>query len=139
MREMTILATFLLVSVPICIGDLRSMRIPNRLITIAAGLVWPVAIAARGPIAVSAGAAYVAATLWLSRTATRGALGGGDVKYGLVIGAAVGPAAAPGVLLAAALLGGLGVVVRGGRTPFAPALACSTVGALLAEVLGGRA
>jgi leader peptidase (prepilin peptidase)/N-methyltransferase len=124
----------ILVSIPICICDLRTFRIPNLLVAVAALVIAPAAVALRGPLGAAAGAAYVGGVLALARGVTRGGLGGGDVKYGIVIGLATGPALAPAALLGAACAAAV-VLRRGGRRrlPFAPALAAAAVVVLVLE------
>jgi leader peptidase (prepilin peptidase)/N-methyltransferase len=134
MRDAALPGLMILVSIPICICDLRAFRIPNLLVAVAALVIAPAAVALRGPFGAAAGAVYVGGVLALARGVTRGGLGGGDVKYGVVVGLATGPVLAPAALLGAA--GTAAVVLRRGgrrRLPFAPALAAAAVVVLAVE------
>jgi leader peptidase (prepilin peptidase)/N-methyltransferase len=135
MRDAALPGLMILVSIPICICDLRTFRIPNLLVAVAALVIAPAAVALRGPLGAAAGAAYVGGVLALARGVTRGGLGGGDVKYGLVIGLATGPVLAPAALLGAACAAAAVVLRRGGRRrlAFAPALAAAAVVVLVLE------
>ncbi len=136
MRDAALPGLMVLVSIPICIADVRTLRIPNMMVIAAAVIVVPVAVAVRGPLGAATGAAYVAGVLALARLVTRGALGGGDVKYGAVIGSATGPTLAPAVLLAAVAAAAAALWRNGGRKcPFAPALAGAAGAALLLELV----
>jgi leader peptidase (prepilin peptidase)/N-methyltransferase len=118
--------------------DWRTLRIPNALLA-GAALLIAVAVAVTGRwMGAAAGAGVAGGLLALARMIGRGGLGLGDVKYGAVIGAALGPvagfvavgcAAVAGVLLATALW----AVGRGGRGvpfPFGPCLAAGSVAAV---------
>lgn len=141
MRDAALPGLMILVSIPICICDLRTFRIPNLLVAVAVLIIAPAAVALRGPLAAAAGAAFVAGVLALARGVTRGGLGGGDVKYGIVIGLATGPALAPAALLGAAGAAGAAAVALGltggRRLPFAPALAAAAVVVLALEAALG--
>jgi leader peptidase (prepilin peptidase)/N-methyltransferase len=114
------------------------MRVPNRLIAVAALVVGPAAVVARGALLAVAGAAYASLVLLLARRLTAGGLGGADVKYALVLGAATGPMAVGGVLLGAAACAAVVLMVRrSGRLPFAPVLFAAGVAALVLELAGG--
>ena len=169
------LLAFVCIAIPISVEDLRSLRIPNRLIIVAA---IGVAVALWGrPLSGASGIPgvqtppaslaesfggllYAGGVLEVARRVTGGALGGGDVKLGLVLGAAAGPAVAAGVILAAALSALLYFVLlrgsngRWGReasepggararrvrprpVPFAPFLTAAAFAAVCAVSLGG--
>lgn len=126
--------------------DLEHLLIPNRLV--AAGLAWegvwrlwlpPVwSPEGSGPAAALgqglAGAALLLATMALIQAASRGGIGGGDVKLAAVIGLALGPRLGLLALGVAFVLGGLAGAVllamhRVGRrdpVPFAPFLVAGT-------------
>ena len=134
MRDAALPGLMILVSIPICICDLRTLRIPNMLVVVALMVVGPVAVAVRGPVDAAAGALYVGSVLAFARGITRGGLGGGDVKYGVVIGLATGAALAAVTLLAAAGAAAVALWRSGGRKlPFAPALALAAVLVLVVE------
>jgi leader peptidase (prepilin peptidase)/N-methyltransferase len=104
MRDLLLPGLFAAVSIPLWITDVRSLRLPNRLLLPAAAAVAPAACVLRGVTDACGGALYVAGVLLFARRVTGGALGGGDVKYGAVIGLAVGMRGGPLVLLLAACL-----------------------------------
>ncbi|MFO8065817.1 MAG: hypothetical protein R6V29_14440, partial [Spirochaetia bacterium] len=61
------------------------------------------------------GMLYAGGVLYTVRLATHGALGGGDIKLGVLLGAACGPTLAGAVLLAAALSALLYVMLLSAR------------------------
>lgn len=133
-----LLAAFVLVSLPMCVCDLRVLRVPNRLVAVSAVVVGPAAVAVRGFEAAAGGALFAGLVLLCARRLSGGALGGGDVKYGLVLGAATGATRAGGVLLGAAGAAAVVILLRGGgRLPFAPVLFLAAAVSLAVEVLGG--
>ena len=67
MRDAALPGLMILVSIPICICDLRTLRIPNLLVIAAAVVIGPVAVLVRGPLAAAAGAVYVGGVLALAR------------------------------------------------------------------------
>lgn len=135
MRDAALPGLMILVSIPICICDLRTFRIPDPLVAVAVLVIGPVALAVRGPLGAATGAVYVSGVLALARGITGGALGGGDVKYGIVVGLATGPALAPAALLVAAAAAAV-TLWRSGRRklPFAPMLAAAAVVVLVLEL-----
>lgn len=138
MDSAMLLAAFVLVSVPICVCDLQVLRVPNRLVAIGGLVVGPAAVAVRGFQSAAGGALFAGLVLLCARRLSGGALGGGDVKYGLLLGAATGAARAGGVLLGAAAAAAGAILLRGGgRLPFAPMLFLAAVVSLAFEVLGG--
>ncbi|MFW5796935.1 MAG: prepilin peptidase [Spirochaetota bacterium] len=105
------IVVFLIFSLPICVSDLRSMRIPNGLVG-AAGIFVGTAATLTGALSVAIGGAlYAAGVLAAARILSGGGLGAGDVKYGAVLGAAVGLPAAAVALPAAAVGAGLAAVL----------------------------
>ncbi len=124
--------------------DLRTRRIPNRLVA-AGALLVVVSVAARAlPPAASAGGAAAAGAFMTSVALLgRGAMGWGDVKASIVIGGFIGwPRAVVALFLSfvlAAMSGlvmiGLGLKRRKDFIPFGPFLAA---GALLALLFGDR-
>ena len=95
--------------------DLATRRIPN--VLTASGLLVALALRAvqgPGPLAAGVFAALVAFALAVP-VVLAGGLGGGDAKLLAVIGAFVGPAALPTVILVTAVAGGILAVVVAAR------------------------
>ncbi len=130
---------FILFSIPIAIVDVRCGRIPDGLsLPAGASLALCRALSGGGSLAEgAAGAALCFGFFWVIRSMT-GGLGLGDVKYGLAIGMATGPAYvffalcfASALALSFALpLAFLGKLSRAEKIPFGPFLAVGTVCAL---------
>lgn len=134
-----VLLSFLLILVVV---DLERMLLPNRLTIpgIVAGLA--VAVAGVGYVPWTGavlGAAVGYAVMWLIRLASRGAMGGGDVKMLAMIGAFLGPVDALRALFWASLVGsvvGIALILarrheRGKPLPFGPFLALGAIVALV--------
>ncbi len=123
--------------------DLRHRIVPNRIVLPAALVVLALRTVERPSLVWLGAALGCAGLLLLLCVATRGGLGMGDVKLGLLVGAATGPAA-PAALAAAfvaAFLPSLVLVLRGLRLkrrlalPFAPFLGLGCVLAVLGSGL----
>jgi leader peptidase (prepilin peptidase)/N-methyltransferase len=121
--------------------DIESRRLPNRIVLPAAALVVIARLAtAPGHWAVWVGAALGAAAFFLVfALAYPAGLGMGDVKLALLLGAALGSAVMPAVVLgtlaggavAAALLIRHGLAARQRAIPFGPFLAFGAIATLL--------
>lgn len=149
MPSILVLSTFGLfagAALPAAIIDARSMRIPTWL-SGAALVVWSVYRVAvlRAPwIFVVSGALLAALLLAAVRLATRGRLGMGDVKYGVALGALLGPAGWIFATFAAAVCGlmwiGAGAAFVGrpfdAALPFAPFLGAGAAACLCLELAG---
>ncbi len=131
--------SFLLI---LALVDIERMLLPDRLTLpgIGAGLVLAAAGVGYVPwTAAVLGAVAGYALLWLVRFASRGAMGGGDVKMFALIGAFLGPADALWALFCASLIGTLvggGLMLarrhmRGRPLPFGPFLALGAFAALV--------
>jgi Flp pilus assembly protein protease CpaA len=120
-------------------NDLRTLRIPNRLVAVGAALMaltLGFVAAAFNPAVVAPaiiGAAILAVPLFLNHVLSSGRSGLGDAKLAAVLGLVVGavhPSAAIGALLASTLLGSAFGAIwrrrRRGGFPLAPALAVGT-------------
>lgn len=117
--------------------DLETRLIPNRIVVPAAGVVLAAAFAtdwSRGvEHAVAAGG--VGAFLLVAASLRSGALGMGDVKLGVLLGALLGAAVLNALTIGFVLVGGAGLVLlaRNGRAalrrtlPLAPFLAAGAV------------
>ena len=139
---------FLAVLAALSAVDLRTRRLPDRIVlpTLWAGLLLnafsvltPAADAALGAVC-GYGSLWLLSALWAIPSGQRGAaFGGGDLKMATMIGAWVGAAALPVVLLVAFAAGTLAVLpmVAAGRCrvgqhiPFGPALAAGGYTSLL--------
>jgi len=126
----------------IAVIDARRRIVPNRIVLPAAAVVLALrTVAHPSPVWLLAGLG-AAAFLLLAALARPGALGMGDVKLALLVGAAAGPHVVLALLVAfvAGAAPGLWLLVRHGRAalartiPFAPFLAAGGVAALLAGV-----
>jgi prepilin signal peptidase PulO-like enzyme (type II secretory pathway) len=181
---------FFVLSIPICVADARSLRIPNRLllgsafvvataavleaftggISIAPAdsgvLLWgrevPAALSrllteagraggdapypgvgafydGAGAVHAGAGALYAGAVLATARMLSGGALGGADVKYGVLLGGVAGPVLAACALLVAAVSAGAYLMIRRSDiAPFAPFMAAGLLVSLLVVHGGAR-
>ncbi len=128
--------------VRLSIIDIRTRTLPNRIVLPGAAFV----LAAHGAIdpdrlvEFAVAAAATALVLLLASLPYRGALGMGDVKFGLLLGAAVGKGAVLAIsvtfisasLFAVALFVVHGRRARGMTMPFGPFLALGTLAAILA-------
>lgn len=136
---------FLAAALPICIYDLKELRIPNCLSLGGTVLLLclPVLVGPDALVSKSAGVLLGWGIFLLTRFITGGKLGLGDVKFAGMMGAAVGIrwwiaamgyAAAAGLLTALSLLA-VGRITRETRLPFAPFLTVGTIGAILTRML----
>jgi leader peptidase (prepilin peptidase)/N-methyltransferase len=134
-------AALMLALVPVVLIDVRHRLIPDAVVLPAAAIALAAAVAAEParwwvPAAAALGAAGFLLVPWLVRPA---AMGLGDVKLALVIGAALGAAVVPALAAAfasaaaacAALLVRHGRRARGMTVPFGPFLAAGAVVGLL--------
>ncbi len=130
---------FMLFSIPIAIIDVRSGRIPDALsLPAAAMLALYRALSGGGSLAEGAIGAALCFGFFLGIRSMTGGLGLGDVKYGLAIGMATGPAyvffalcIASALALSFALpLAFLGRLGRKKKMPFGPFLALGAICAL---------
>ncbi len=120
----------------LCVVDGRLLRLPDEL-TLPA--VAAVIVAADHPVSALAGAAAYAGLHWLVAAAVPGAVGGGDVKVCLALGAVGGQAGLEAWVSAAVLAPILGLVAAGaaatvgvrGRYPYGPPLCAATLVAWL--------
>ncbi len=120
----------------LCIVDGRLLRLPDELTLPAAGAVM---VAAQHPSAAIVGAAAYAGLHWLAAAAVPGAIGGGDVKLCLTLGAVGGQAGVEVWVSAAVLAPVLGLVAAAtaaavgvrGRFPYGPPLCAATLVAWL--------
>jgi leader peptidase (prepilin peptidase)/N-methyltransferase len=144
----------LLALVPVVVIDVRHRLIPDAVVLPAAAVALAAAVAADParwwvPAAAALGAAGVLLVPWLARPA---AMGLGDVKLALAMGAALGAAVVPALAaaFAAAAAACAGLLLRHGRrargmaVPFGPFLAGGAVvglvwGAALLDWWAGRA
>lgn len=122
--------------------DIERMLLPDRLTFPGIGAGLALAVAGVGYVPWTAallGAVVGYAVMWLIRFASRGAMGGGDVKMLAMIGAFLGPADALWALFCASLIGTLfggGMILarrheRGRPLPFGPFLALGALAALV--------
>ena len=134
-------SALLLALVPVVLIDLRHRLIPDALVLPAAAVALAAAVAAEParwwvPAAAALGAAGFLMLPWLVRPA---AMGLGDVKLALAIGAALGAAVVPALVAAfalaaaacAALVARHGRRARGMAVPFGPFLAAGAMVGLL--------
>jgi len=120
--------------------DLEHMLIPNRLILagLAGGAVFALLVPQPGLVSALAGAAACGGLLLLLAVASRGGMGGGDVKLAAVIGLFLGLPLGLLALFVASLLGSVaglalrcgGALGRGEPIPFGPFLALGAAVAL---------
>lgn len=128
--------------VPAALVDLRTHRLPDRLIGVA---VVVLAVACAGAVATGtdvhvpgmlAGAATLSAPILAAHLISPASMGFGDVKASLVLGVAVGHAnwqlALPSLAVAGAVTLVLGAATRTRLVPFGPGLVSGAVVALLA-------
>lgn len=122
--------------------DLERMLLPDRVTLPGIGAGVALAVAGIGYVPWTSaviGAAVGYAVLWIVRFASKGAMGGGDVKMFAMIGAFLGPADALRALFWASLIGtlvGVGLMIarrhqRGQPLPFGPFLALGAIVALI--------
>jgi leader peptidase (prepilin peptidase) / N-methyltransferase len=136
-------AVFLAALAVVTVKDLEERRIPNAIVLPTTALVFAATAALHPDRALESAVAAVgaAAFLLLPGLLARGAVGMGDVKLALLLGAALGRGVVSALLLgcAAASVAGIVLLVRHGAgarkraLPFAPFL---TFGAIAALVLG---
>ena len=136
-------AVFLAALAIVTVKDLEERRIPNAIVLPTTALVFVATAVLHPDRALESAVAAVAAAAFLlvPGLLARGALGMGDVKLALLLGAALGRGVVSALLLgcAAASVAGLVLLVRHGTAarntalPFAPFL---TLGAVAAIVLG---
>ena len=122
--------------------DLLAYRVPDAVTVPALALALVLSAAAGGPELASAlmAAAMAGGLLLLAAVLTRGGLGGGDVKLGALIGAALGLPMAAFALAAGIVIGGFVVIglyamrwlEKDQAFPFAPFLALAALAFLLA-------
>ncbi|MBA3716889.1 MAG: prepilin peptidase [Actinobacteria bacterium] len=140
MAHAAVLAFFAAVLVVLSAIDLRTRRLPNRIVLPAAALVLAaqIAIAPDRALEWTLGAAGAFAFLLAAALVNPAGLGMGDVKLALLLGAALGWAVAPALFigLAAASVAGVVLIVRGGwaarktALPLGPFLAFGGIAAL---------
>lgn len=140
MAEALVLAFFAGVLVVLSVIDLRTRRLPNRIVLPAAGLVLAaqIAIAPDRWLEWILGALGAFSFLLVAALINPKGMGMGDVKLALLLGAALGWAVAPALFigLAAAALAGLALIARGGwaarkaTVPLGPFLALGGLVAL---------
>jgi leader peptidase (prepilin peptidase)/N-methyltransferase len=136
-------AVFLASLAVITLKDLEERRIPNAIVLPTAALVFAATAALHPDRAIESALAAVGAAVFLlvPGLLARGAVGMGDVKLALLLGAALGRGVVSALLLgcAAASVAGVVLLVRHGTgarkraLPFAPFL---TLGAVAALALG---
>lgn len=140
---------FLSMSVGLALIDLRHRRLPNAIvipsIAVALGFIALGSFAGAGPSVGGAlvGAASLGGFLWAVSVVSRGGIGLGDAKYGILIGLVVGSLDVGSVAVAAGaavLAGGAAAVVvllaggdRRSAIPFGPMLAFGAFVGLLAS------
>ncbi len=140
MAHAAVLAFFAAVLVVLSAIDLRTRKLPNRIVLPAAALVLAaqIAIAPDRALEWTLGAAGAFAFLLAAALVNPAGLGMGDVKLALLLGAALGWAVAPALFigLAAASVAGVVLIVRGGwaarktALPLGPFLAFGGIAAL---------
>jgi leader peptidase (prepilin peptidase) / N-methyltransferase len=138
--EDLVFAFFAAVLVVLAVIDLRTRRLPNRIVLPAAALVLAaqIAIAPDRALEWTLAAAGAFTFLLVAALVNPAGLGMGDVKLALLLGAALGWAVAPALFigLAAAALAGVVLIVRGGwaarktAIPLGPFLALGGIVAL---------
>ena len=136
-------AVFLAALAVITVKDIEDRRIPNAIVLPTAALVFVATAALHPHRALESAVAAIAAAAFLlvPGLLARGAVGMGDVKLVLLLGAALGRGVVSALLLgcAAASVAGLFLLLRHGAAarktalPFAPFL---TLGAVAAILLG---
>lgn len=118
MAQDLVLAFFAAVLVVLAVIDLRTRRLPNRIVLPAAALVLvaQIAIAPDRWVEWTLAAAGAFTFLLAAALVNPAGMGMGDVKLALLLGAALGWAVAPALFigLAAAALAGVVLVARGG-------------------------
>ena len=118
------------------VADRRTGRLPDPLVaaTLASAIAVGVAVADRFPAGIAGGAAGMALPLLALHLASPAAMGFGDVKLGVALGALIGVVDARAALAALALASGVAIAValvrRRSTLAFGPALVAAT-GAVL--------
>jgi leader peptidase (prepilin peptidase)/N-methyltransferase len=140
MAQDLVLAFFAAVLVVLALIDLRTRRLPNRIVLPATALVLTAQIALAPDRALEWTLASAGAFTFLLVAAliNPAGMGMGDVKLALLLGAALGWAVAPALFigLSAAALAGVVLIVRGGwaarktAIPLGPFLAAGGIAAL---------
>jgi len=141
MAQSVVLAFFAAVLVVLAVIDLRTRRLPNRIVLPAAALVLvaQIAIAPDRAVEWTLASAGAFAFLLVAALINPAGMGMGDVKLALLLGAALGWAVAPALFigLSAAALAGVVLIARGGLTaarktaiPLGPFLAFGGIAAL---------
>jgi prepilin signal peptidase PulO-like enzyme (type II secretory pathway) len=140
-REWALIGVFLAAAAVVVYHDIRYMRAPNVVVypAVAAGAVCAATLGF-GPLAQALGGGAIAFLLLLVGAAvSRGAMGMGDVKFGVVCGMVTGAIGVAFMLAASFVFGGVYalVMLMAGRSrrdvvPFTPFLVLGTVLALLA-------
>jgi leader peptidase (prepilin peptidase)/N-methyltransferase len=140
MAQDLVLAFFAAVLIVLSVIDLRTRRLPNRIVLPAAAvvLVAQIAIAPGRALEWTLAAGGAFALLLVAALVNPAGLGMGDVKLALLLGAALGWAVAPALFIgfAAAALAGIVLVARGGwgarktAIPLGPFLALGGIVAL---------
>ena len=140
MAEDLVFAFFAAVLVVLAVIDLRTRRLPNRIVLPAAALVLAaqIAIAPDRALEWTLGAAGAFTFLLVAALVNPAGLGMGDVKLALLLGAALGWGVAPALFigLAAASVAGIVLIARGGwaarktAIPLGPFLALGGIAAI---------
>jgi len=140
MAEDLVFAFFAAILVVLAVIDLRTRRLPNRIVLPAAAFVLAaqIAIAPDRALEWTLAAAGAFTFLLVAALVNPAGMGMGDVKLALLLGAALGWAVAPALFigLAAAALAGVVLIVRGGwaarktAIPLGPFLALGGIVAL---------
>ena len=131
---------------PAVLVDTQQRRLPDVWILQAAivlivgvGISWGIGSSTSSPAAPVAGAVLMTAPLLLLHLMSPSAMGFGDVKLAVVLGAAVGvldwQLAVPALALAAGATATVGVVTRARTIPFGPGLLAGALVATLANDL----
>lgn len=136
-----VVAFFAVVLVVLSVVDIRTRRLPNRIVLPAAAIVLgaQIGIAPNHALEWIVGALGAAAFLLIPALVNPEGLGMGDVKLALLLGAALGWAVAPALAigLGAAGLAGIALIIRNGwgarktTLPLGPFLALGGLAALL--------
>ena len=140
MAENLVFAFFAAVLVVLAVIDVRTRRLPNRIVLPAAALVLAaqIAIAPDRALEWTLAAAGAFTFLLVAALVNPAGLGMGDVKLALLLGAALGWGVAPALFigLAAASIAGIALIARGGwaarktAIPLGPFLALGGIAAI---------